>query len=167
MKKKTSTTLKIGWAFSLAAAIIAIPLVAAMCIPPISVSTFIFALVFLACLPAVGFAADHFSPARITLSDAEVQLRVRRTGETIVLPWTDFACLYELEGWKRKFYLLTPAPMDKEAQLAAYKACCENKGVPYTHEGCLMLNAYVHGNVIDQYLPAHIQKMPWRHCAKL
>ena len=167
MKKKPFATLKIGWTLSLAAAILAIPLVVAMCIPPVSVSTSVFALVFLACLPAVGYAVDHFAPVRITLTDDAVQLRVRRTGKTVVLPWTDFACLYKLEGWKRKFYLLTPAPMDKNAQLAALKACDRNKDVPCTHEGCLLLNAYVHGDVIDQYLPSYIQKMPWRHCAKL
>ena len=50
MKKKPFATLKIGWTLSLAAAILAIPLVVAMCIPPISVSTSVYALVFLACL---------------------------------------------------------------------------------------------------------------------
>jgi len=57
--------------------------------------------------------------------------------------------------------------MDKEAQLSSYKASLKNKDIPYTHEGTLILNAFVHGDVIDQYLPPHIQKMSWHHCAKL
>ena len=167
MKKKASATLNISRTLSLVVAIISIPALAAMCIPPVSSSTFVYALVSFAGIMALGICADHFAAARITLSDTEVQLRVRRTGETVTLPWADFTCLYELSGCKMRFYLLTPAPMDKEAQLAAYKACCKNKAIPYTHEGCLLLNAYVHGNVIDQYLPAHLKKISWRQCAKL
>ncbi len=138
-----------------------------MCIPPVSSNTFVYALLSLVGIVSVGFLADHFAAARITLSDTGVQLRVRRTGKTVSLPWTDFTCLYELDGWKMKFYLLTPTPMDKDAQLAAYKACCKNKNLPYTHEGCLILNAFAYGNVIDQYLPSPIKKMPWINCAKL
>ena len=167
MKKKPSATLNVSHTITRVVAIISIPLVVAMCIPPVSVSTFVYAFVVLAAILAASFAADHFVPARITLTDEAVHLRVRRTGETVVLPWAAFACMYELGGSKQKFYLLTPVSMDKDAQLAALKACDRSKDVPYTHEGCLILNAYVHGEVIDQYLPPHLKKMPWRHCAKL
>ena len=167
MKKKASATLNISRTLALVVGIISIPALAAMCIPPVSVSTFVCALVSFAGILALGFCADHFAAARITLSDTEVQLRIRRTGETVVLPWTNFTCLYEISGSKMKFYLLTPTPMDKEAQLATYKACCKNKAIPYTHEGCLLLNAYAHGSVIDKYLPAHLKKISWLQCAKL
>ncbi len=167
MKKRASATLGISRTLFRVVGIISIPVLAAMCIPPVSISTFVYVIVGLAGILAVGLCADHFTPVRITLSDTEVQLRVRRTGETVVLLWTDFACLYELDGCKMKIYLLTPASMDKEAQLATYKACCKNKVVPYTHEGCLILNAFAHGDIIDQYIPAHLKKMPWHHCAKL
>lgn len=166
-KKKPSATLQVGRTMGCVVAIISIPMLLAMLIPPVSAITFLYAFLTLVALLVVGFAADLFSPARITLTDDTVQLRIRRTGEVVTIPWTDFTCLYELDGCKQKIYLLTPSQMDKEAQLAAYKACCKNKAVPYTHEGCLMLNAYVHGDVIDQYLPPHLKKMPWRHCAKL
>lgn len=167
MKKKASATLGISRTLLLVVLIISCPILLAICIPPVSSSTFVYALLSLAGIVSVGFLADHLSAARITLSDTDVQLRVRRTGKTVSLPWTDFTCLYELDGWKMKFYLLTPIPMDKDAQLAAYKACCKNKDVPYTHEGCLILNAYAYGNVIDQYIPAHLKKMPWINCAKI
>ena len=167
MKKKASATLGISRTLTLAVLIISGPIFLAMCIPPVTASTFLRAAVSLAGVVALGFCADHFSAAHITLNDTNVQLRIRRTGKVVTLPWTDFTCLYELDGWKMKIYLLTPGPMDKEAQLAAYKACCKNKAVPYTHEGCLILNAHVHGNVIDPYIPPHLKKMPWRHCAKL
>ena len=167
MKKKASATLGISRTLFLVVGFISIPVLAAMCIPPLSVSAFVCVFISFVGILAVGLCADHFSPARITLNDSEVRLRVRRTGETVVLPWTDFTCLYVLDGHKMKIYLLTPAPMAKDAQLAAYKACCKNKTVPYTHEGCLILNAFAHGDVIDQYIPAHLKKMPWHHCSKL
>ena len=167
MKRKPSATLNVSRTIVCVVAMISIPLLLAMLIPPISSSTFFFAIFVMAGMLAAGFLADRFTPAHITLTDTEVQLRLRRTGKIVTLPWTNFSHLYELEGWKMKIYLLTPAPMDKAAQLAAYKACCKNKNVPYTHEGCLILNTFVHGDVIDQYLPSHIQKMPWHHCTKL
>lgn len=167
MKKKSSATLGISRTLTLVVLIISCPLLLAMCIPPVSSSAFVFALLSLAGIVAVGFLADHFAAARITLSDNSVQLRVRRTGKTVSLPWTNFTYLYELDGWKMKIYLLTPVPMNKDAQLSAYKACCKNKDVPYTHDGCLILNAFAHGEVIDRYLPAHLKKMPWINCAKL
>ena len=167
MKKKPSATLQVSRTIGCVVAIISIPLLLAMLIPPVSASTALFPFICLAALLVVGFTADIFSSARITLNDSEVQLRIRRTGKVVTIPWTDFTCLYELDGWKMKIYLLTPGPMDKEALRAAYKACCKNKAVPYTHEGCLILNAHVHGDVIDLYIPPHLKKMPWHHCAKL
>ena len=59
------------------------------------------------------------------------------------------------------------ADIDAVIQFAAYKACCKNHEIPYTHEGCLMLNAYVHGSVIDQYIPANIQRITGHQCTKL
>ena len=167
MKRKPSATLNVSRTIGCAVAMISIPLLLAMLIPPVSSSTFFFAIFVITGMLVAGFLADRFTPARITLTDTEVQLRLRRTGKIVTLPWTTFSHPYELEGWKMKIYLLTPVPMDKAAQLAAYEACCKNKDVPYTHDGCLILNSFVHGDVIDQYLPSHIQKMPWHHCAKL
>lgn len=167
MKKKTSATLNISRTLCLCVAIISIPLLLAMLIFPVSRSTFVYAFLCLAGILVAGFLADHFARARITLTNSEIRLRIRRSGETVVLPWTNFTCLYNLTGSKMSIYLLTPAPMDKAAQLAAYKACCKNRDTPYTHEGCLMLNAYVHGSVIDQYIPANIQKITGHQCTKL
>lgn len=167
MKKKETATLNVSRTLALCMAMVSIPLLLTMLIFPTSSSTIIFALCVILGILIAGFLADHFARARITLTDSEVQLRIRRTGRTVILPWTNFTCLYHLSGHKMSIYLLTPGPMDKEAQLAAYKACCKNHEIPYTHEGCLMLNAYVHGNVIDQYLPANLQKATWHHRAKL
>ena len=138
-----------------------------MLVTPTPRSTLFFTLFIVVGSLVACFVTDHFARAHITLTDNEVQLHIRRTGETVALPWTAFSCLYDLPGWKMNIYLFTPAPMDKAAQHAAYKTCCKNKDVPYTHEGCLILNAHVHGSLIDQYIPAHIQRMPWRQCAKL
>lgn len=167
MGNKQSVTLNVSRTLGRVVAIISIPLLLAMLIPPVSPTTFVYAFLCLAGILVAGFLADHFARARITLTDSEVQLRIRRTGNTVVLPWSNFAYLYNLTGHKMSIYLLTPTPMDKAAQLAAYKACCKNREIPYTYEGCLMLNAYVHGSVIDQYIPLHLQKMTWHHSAKL
>lgn len=167
MEKKQSVTLNVSRTLGRCVAIISIPLMLAMLILPISRTTFVYAFLCLAGILVTGFLADHFACARITLTESEVRLRIRHSGETIVLPWTNFTCLYNLTAAKMSIYLLTPTPMDKAAQLAAYKACCKNRKIPYTHEGCLMLNAYVHGSIIDQYIPSHLQKMTWHHCAKL
>lgn len=167
MQKKEAITLNVSRTLGRCVAIISIPLLLAMLIFPVSRTTFIYAFCCLAGILVAGFLADHFARARITLTDSEVQLRIRRAGETVVLPWTNFTCLYNLTGSKMSFYLLTPAPMDKAAQLTAYKACCKNRNIPYTHEGCLMLNAYVHGSVIDQYIPADIQRIAGHQCTKL
>lgn len=167
MNKKDSVTLNAGRSAGIILAIIGALGLLLMLVTPTPRNTFFFTLFIFAGSLVSCFLADHFSRVRITLTDTEVQLRVRRTRETVTLPWTDFACLYELPGWKMSIYLLTPTPLDKAAQLTAYKACCKNKAVPYTHEGCLILNAHVHASVIDQYLPTHIQKMPWQKCAKL
>lgn len=167
MKKKASVTLRISHTIGLVVIIISVPLLLAMLIPPISSSTFIYALFVMLGILAVGFLADYFTRVRITLTDNEVQLYVRRTRETVIFPWSSFTYLYTLSGHKMTIYLLTPTPMDKPAQLTTYKSCCKNKDVPYTHEGCLILNAYIHGNVIDQYIPAHLKKASWQHCAKL
>lgn len=167
MEKKQSVTLNVSHTLGRCVAIISIPLLLAMLIFPVSRTTFIYAFLCLAGILVAGFLADHFARARITLTDSEVRLRIRRSGETVVLPWTNFTCLYNLTRSKMSIYLLTPAPMDKAAQLAAYKACCKNRDIPYTHEGCLMLNAYVHGSVIDQYIPANIQQIAGHQCTKL
>ncbi|MBQ3156825.1 MAG: hypothetical protein IJB81_07870 [Clostridia bacterium] len=167
MKKKDSVTLNASRTAGIILAVIGVPGLLLMLVLPTPRSTFFFTLFIITGSLIACFLADYFTRVRITLTNTEVQLHVRRTGETISLPWTDFSCLYELPGWKMRIYLLTPAPMDKVTQLATYKACCRNTAVPYTHEGCLILNAYVHGSVIDLYLPAHIQKMPWSHCARL
>lgn len=167
MQKKEAVTLNVSRTIGRCVAIISIPLLLAILIFPVSRTTFIYAFFCLAGILVAGFLADHFARARITLTDSEVRLRIRRSGETIVLPWTNFTCLYNLTGSKMSIYLLTPAPMDKAAQLAAYKACCKNRDIPYTHEGCLMLNAYVHGSVIDQYIPANIQRIAGHQCTKL
>ena len=167
MKKKPSTTLNVSRNIGCIVALISIPLLLAMLIPPVSSSTFCFAIFVLTGMLVAGFLADHFTPARITLTDSEVQLRIRRTKEIVTFPWSNFTCLYTLSGHKMTIYLLTPAPMDKASQLATYKACCKNKSIPYTHEGCLILNAYIHGDVIDQYIPANLKKASWHHCAKL
>lgn len=167
MKKKEAATLNVSRTLVLCVAIISIPLLLAMLIPPVSSSTILWALYVMFGILVVGFLADHFARARITLTDSEVRLRIRRSRETVVLPWTNFTCLYNLTGSKMSIYLLTPVPMDKAAQLAAYKACCKNRVIPYTHEGCLMLDAYLHGSVIDQYIPANIQKITGHQCARL
>lgn len=167
MKKKSAVTLNAGRSAGIILAVIGALGLGLMLVIPTPRSTVFFTLFIVVGGLAACFLADRFASARITLTDEAVQLRIRRTGEAVALPWTDFTCLYELPGWKMNIYLFTPAPIDKEAQLATYKACCKNKAVPYTHEGCLILNAHVHGSVIDQYIPAHIQKMPWQHCAKL
>jgi len=167
MKKKEAATLNVSRTLVLCVAIISIPLLLVMLISPVSSSTILLALYVMVGILVAGFLADHFARVHITLTDNEVRLRIRRSGETVVLPWTNFTCLYKLTGSKISIYLLTPAPMDKAAQLATYKACCKNRDIPYTHEGCLMLNAYVHGSVIDQYIPAIIQKITGHQCTKL
>ena len=167
MKKKEAATLNVSRTLVLCVAIISIPLLLATFIPPVSGTTILFALYVLAGILVAGFLADHFARARITLTDSEVRLRIRRSGETVVLPWTNFTCLYNLTSSKMSIYLLTPAPMNKAAQLATYKAGCKNRDIPSPHEGGLMLNAYVHGSVIDQYIPANIQKITGHQCTKL
>ena len=167
MKKKEDATLNVSRTLVLCVAIISIPLLLAMLIPPVSSSTIRWALYVMFGILVAGFLADHFARVRITLTDSEVRLRIRRSRDTVVLPWTNFTCLYNLTGSKMSIYLLTPAPMDKTAQLAAYKECCKNRVIPYTHEGCLMLDAYLHGSVIDQYIPANIQKITGHQCARL
>lgn len=166
MKKKDFATLNASRSAGLIIAIIGVPLLLLMYFSSPR-STFFFTLYIVLGSLVACFIADKLSPAKITLTSSEIQLRIRRSKQTISLPWTNFTCLYELPGWKMSIYLLTPAPMDKADQLAAYKACCKNKELPYTHDGCLILNAYVHGDVIDKYLPSHIQKMPWKFCAKI
>ena len=167
MQKKEAVTLNVSRTIGRCVAIISIPLLLAMLIFPVLRTTFIYAFLCLAGILVSGFLADHFARARITLTESEVRLRIRRSGETVVLPWTNFTCLYNLTGSKMSIYLLTPAPMDKAGQLAAYKTCCKNRDIPYTHKGCLMLNAYVHGSVIDQYIPANIQQIAGHQCTKL
>lgn len=167
MTKKKAATLNAGRSAGIIIAIIGALGMLLMLVTSTPRSTLFFTLFLFSCSLIACFLSDRFARARITLTDTEVQLHIRRTGETVSIPWTNFSCLYDLPGWKMNIYLLTPTAMDKDAQLAVYKACCKNKDVPYTHEGCLILNAHVHGSVIDQYIPSHIQKMPWRHCAKL
>lgn len=167
MANKKVASLNVGRSAGIIIAIVGALVLFLMLVTPTPRSTFIFTLFLISCSLITCFLSSRFAPAHITLTENAIQLRIRRSGETVTLPWTEFSCLYTLEGWKMKIYLLTPEPMDKEAQLAAYKACCKDKDVPYTHGGCLILNAFVHGDVIDQYLPSHIQRMPWRHCAKL
>ena len=75
--------------------------------------------------------------------------------------------MYRLEGYKCCFYLFSPDLLDKEAQVNCYKSCVKNKILPFTHENCLILNAWNDGNVIDPRIPEHIQKMTWKFCAKL
>ena len=87
------------------------------------------------CVVLVGFLPlillslliDVLSPARITVSSEGVHLYVRRSKAEIDLPWSNFQHMYRLEGYKRCFYLFTPAPMSKEDQTLCYKACVKNK----------------------------------------
>ena len=167
MKKKKSVALHTGRPAGIIIVIVGTLGLLLTCLTTTSRSTIFFMLYIVICALGVCILSDCFSPAHITLTASEVHLYIRRTREIVTLPWADFSCLYELSGWQMKFYLLTPAPMDKSAQLTIYKACCKNKAIPYTHQGCLILNAYIHGGIIDQYMPDHIHKMPWQHCAKL
>lgn len=110
---------------------------------------------------------DMLHPAKITLSTKGVHLYVRRSKAEFDLPWTNFHYMYRLEGNKRCMYLFTVEQMDKDAQVACYKACLKNKDVPFTSEGCLILDAWNDSDVIDPRLPEHIQKMSWKFCAKI
>lgn len=148
-------------------AICAIELLLSLFVPEVHP---VYCLAFLAgLLPCilVFLLIDAFTPARITVSTEGVHLRVRRSKEVIDLPWTNFRYMYRLEGYKRCLYLFTPDLLDKEAQAACYKACLKNKIVPFTHEGCLLLNAWNDSDVIDPRIPEHIQKMSWKFCAKI
>lgn len=110
---------------------------------------------------------DALSPAKITLSAEGVHLHVRRSQAEVNLPWATFHHMYRLEGYKRCIYLFTAETMDKEAQLACYKNCLKNKDIPFTADGCLILDAWNDSNMIDPRIPDHIQKMNWKFCAKI
>lgn len=127
------------------------------------------------CVVLVGFLPlillflliDVLSPARITVSPEGVHLYVRRSKAEIDLPWSNFQHMYRLEGYKRCFYLFTPAPMSKEDQTLCYKACVKNKAFPFTHGSCLILDAWNDSNIIDPRIPDHIKRMNWKFCAKI
>ena len=167
MKRKASATLNSGRSAGIIISIAGALGLLLMLVTSAPRSTLFFTLFIVGGSLVVCFLSDCFARARITLTDTQVQLHIRRSGETVIFPWADFTCLYELPGWKMSIYLFTAAPLEKATQLAVYKACCKNREVPYTHHGCLILNAHAHGSTIDQFIPPHIQRMPWKSCAKL
>lgn len=111
--------------------------------------------------------AHCFEKARITVSTEGVTLLARRSKKCTVRSWAQFSCLYSIEGMRQHVYLFTTGLMDKAAQLAAYKACCQNRELPYTHGDCLILIPGLYIREIDQRIPARIRRMPWAQCSKL
>lgn len=145
----------------------AIILLLSLAIPEVHPVYCCFVLVGFLPLILLSLLIDALSPARITVSPDGVHLFIRRSKAEIDLPWVKFRHMYRLEGNKRCVYLFTPAPMSKEEQISCCKACVKNKAFPFTHEGCLILNAWNDGNTIDPRIPEHIQKMNWKFCAKI
>ena len=127
-------------------------------------------LVLIAFLPPtlIILLTEAFNPAKVIISLEGIRLHVRRTKTVIDLPWSDYNHLYILEGYRRRAYLFTPEPLNKDEQLFCYKACLKNKDIPFTFNHCMVLDHFsvTSGNV-DLYLPKHIQKMTWKFCAKI
>lgn len=100
---------------------------------------------------------------RITVSAEGIELHHTRKGWRVLLPWSDYAYMYRLSGYKTTQYLFTAKPMDKPAQFAAYEACRQNRERPRIANGCLLLTDGFDNEILSR-IPEHIQIVPEYKC---
>lgn len=99
-----------------------------------------------------------------TITTDGVELYNRRKGSHVHLPWSDYAYMYTLQGYKNNYCLLSDTLMDKPAQYFAVKACRKNTEQPGTANGCLLLAGASHE--VKARMPEHIQVVPeWKCCS--
>lgn len=109
----------------------------------------------------------HMALVSITVSTEGVSITHKPRHIREELPWSRYACVYILKGYKQWWYLLTPAPLTKQEQLAAFRACRKAKNIPFVHDGCLLLQQYVSFSCVTDYIPSEIERIPEHQCATL